>query len=309
MFGRQWGVYDTVDNPFTLRPFLDWADRANLPDRTILEPFAGQNNIIRMLCDLGLCSRHKSYDIAPRAPHVIRRDTMKRFPTGYDACVTNPPWLTNYSASRRGIPYPDIQYDNLYKRCLELALQHCQWVAFIIPATFLRTGLFRERLSDLVFIERRIFTDTDNPVCLALFGPDNARTRVYVDNKYIGRLYTLERRRDSMCGGGQRMSLQFNRPDGQLGLHGIDNTREPSIRFCRGDLMRRAKPSDRLITRIGGDFPNINDMVDELNVALSKFRTTTHDIFLAPFKGLRADGRYRRRLDYQTARGLIQSYG
>ena len=305
---RQHGVYYTEDNPFALKPFRAWARTADLLSHTILEPFAGANHIPCMLEQLGLGSDFDSYDISPAAKGVIHRDTMKRFPTGYDVCVTNPPWLTNYSASRRGIPYPNIQYDNLYKRCLELALQHCQWVAFLLPATFLRTGLFRERLSDLIFIESCIFTDTDNPVCLALFGPHSTRTRVHVDDKCIGYLHTLEKRRDSMCGE-RHMSLRFNKPDGQLGLYGVDNTREPSIRFCRGDQVRRAKPSDRLITRIGGDFTNINGIVENLNDALTKFRDVTHDIFLAPFKGLRADGRYRRRLDYRTARGLIQLYG
>jgi len=38
---------------------------------------------------------------------------------------------------------------------------------------------------------------------------------------------------------------------------------------------------------------------------LSEFRKETHDIFLTPFKGLRKDLKYRRRLDYALARNIV----
>ena len=38
---------------------------------------------------------------------------------------------------------------------------------------------------------------------------------------------------------------------------------------------------------------------------LNDFRRETYDIFLTPFKGLRKDFRYRRRLDYALARNIV----
>ena len=128
---RKRGVYYTASNPFTLEPFREWCKEAGTAKARILEPFAGSNNIIRMLSELGLCTRYRSYDIAPKAHGIKKRDTIKSFPSGYKVCVTNPPWLTSYSARRRGVEFVAPRYDNLYKYCLELALANCEYVAFI----------------------------------------------------------------------------------------------------------------------------------------------------------------------------------
>ena len=94
-----------------------------------------------------------------------------------------------------------------------------------------------------------------------------------------------------------------------MGLIAFDNTREPSIKFCKGiEIKREIKPSDRLITRIDADFENIDDAIKTLNHELNRIRKETHDVFFAPFKGLRKDGQYRRRLDYEFVRGMINEY-
>ncbi|MCL2038821.1 MAG: hypothetical protein FWG85_00145 [Bacteroidetes bacterium] len=52
-------------------------------------------------------------------------------------------------------------------------------------------------------------------------------------------------------------------------------------------------------------FAGANNLIDMLNDRLARFREDTNDIFLTPFKGLRKDNKYRRRLDYALARKLI----
>lgn len=102
-------------------------------------------------------------------------------------------------------------------------------------------------------------------------------------------------------------SIRFNDPAGQIGLYCTDNTREPSIRFCRGsEITRRVKHSDRLITRIAVPHRDPATLVCKLNKELDATRNT-HDVFFAPFKGLRKDGKYRRRIDYEFVRNLIAS--
>ncbi len=312
---RQYGAYYTKQSPFELKPFKNWARSANLDDCTVLEPFAGANDIVHMLQDSNMCSKFACYDIAGRTGQsakdgvqIRRRDTLESFPTGYHACVTNPPWLARNSARRRGLEFnvPDI-YDDIYKYALELALANCAYVAFIIPATFLRSRRLHNRLKTFVLLEKKLFMDTDNPVCLALFTPRPQRTEIWANNEYIGYLDELE---DKYSLNIQTMSdkrVRFNAPEGTLGLIGVDNTKKASIEFCRGsDLAHRTvKHSDRSITRIDLEDKVTSKKIDELNGVLNKFRRDIHDIFLAPFKGLREDGRYRRRLDYATARGLI----
>lgn len=167
---RARGQYYTAASPFRLPAFRRWAAKIGLKGMTVLEPFAGANNIPKMLVSARACSSFVSYDIAPQDPDVRRRNTLGSFPKNFEVCITNPPWLGRYAAKRRGLAWPDIQYDDVYKQCLHLALDSCPYAAFIIPATFLQSCQFRERLETLIFINGKMFTETDNPVCLALFG-------------------------------------------------------------------------------------------------------------------------------------------
>ena len=317
---RQYGAYYTRQSPFELKPFRDWALGARLHDCTVLEPFAGGGHMVRMLRDSGACSRFACYDVAggtrsgqPAGDgmQVRRQDTLESFPTGYRACVTNPPWLARNSARRRGLEFVAPRaYDDVYKYALHLALANCEYVAFVIPATFLRSRLFRGRLRAFVLLEQKMFTDTDNPVCMALFEPGPGRTEVWADDEYVGRLDELEERYDLNARTEQGRRVRFNVPDGEMGLRGVDNTREPSIRFCRGSELehRAVKHSDRSITRIDPGVAVTSGMIDGLNGLLDGFRRDTRDVFLAPFRGLRDDGHYRRRLDYATARALISMH-
>lgn len=55
------GLYFTHGNPFRNRPFSQWARIVGLPGKHILEPFAGSNNLITMLTEMGLCNWSSSY--------------------------------------------------------------------------------------------------------------------------------------------------------------------------------------------------------------------------------------------------------
>ena len=224
--------YTTRYNPFRLRPFRDWAARAGLS--AVLEPFAGANHIVGMLREAGW-SRVKatSYDVRPGSAAVKPLDTIRSFPGGHRNCISNPPWLGRSSAARRRLRYPDTPYDDLYKHCLYLALDHCENVAFLVPASFLRSGLFRERLRSIVLLHRLAFDGTENPTCLALFHAGRARqTAVWHDRRRIGTLDDLEKKLPRHGPAASR--LRFNDPRGRLGLVGIAGARGPTIRFCRG---------------------------------------------------------------------------
>lgn len=313
---RMAGRYYTEENPFVLTAFRKWARRYGIVNDVILEPFAGRNNLINMLADTGHCEYFVSYDIKPAHGDVVRRDTVASFPDGFNTCISNPPWLGKYSAKRRGLRWPNIAYDDLYKHCLELALENCENVGFIIPATFLHwwSGLSRqygledhlgERLESVTFLNSKVFSDTENPVCMALFGPGKSRdVEIYYDGRPVGTYNQLERHLPKEE---PDMSIRFNARNGKLGLVCIDNTIEPSIRFCRGDEIKsNVQHSSRSLTRI--DYPMTNREIENLNAKFDRFRRRTYDVFLTPFKGLRKDGMYRRRLDYGLARELLCEY-
>ena len=119
------GQYFTASNPFTLKPFKEFANLSKLDRVKILEPFAGSNNLIHMLKNLGMCNQFDSFDIVPHSYEVKPKDTLFNFPTGYDVCITNPPYLAKNSATRRGLKFDAGGYDDLYKFALEKCLENC----------------------------------------------------------------------------------------------------------------------------------------------------------------------------------------
>ena len=318
---RTEGVYYTTGNPFELKPFKDWARKIKLKELEVLEPFAGENHIINWLKESGIKCKSTSYDIKPKSVSVKKQDTLKIFPEDFKVCITNPPWLTNYSAKRHGLKFPKIKYDNIYKGALELALDKCDYVGFIIPGTFLtwavKTPKFTKTLDSVIFINSKLFTETDNPVCLALFTNEKEDTMVYNDNDLLGTLEELAKHMPPPVKPGRK--IVFNSDNGNLGLICIDNTKEESIRFCPPSEIKRKneksgaiearkmKISDRLLTKIKVDKKITKMEIEKLNRKLKKVRKNTHDVFFAPFKGLRKDGKYRRRVDFIFVRNLINS--
>lgn len=300
------GRYYTEENPFRLKPFQSWAHEIAITSKKILEPFAGSNNLVEMLKDLDLCNNYASFDINATAKEVKKRNTIKSFPKGFDVCITNPPWLARNSATRRGLPFPKCAFDNLYKYCLSLCLSNCESVGAILPASFLQSGLFRDRLQKYILIHDPIFSDTENPVCLALFDKKSNQVDVYYDEDHLGSLDSLEESLPKSC---HDYRVRFNDPEGDLGFISFDNTKNSSIRFCHASDIAgyEIKPSSRFITRIGGEFDNIGLLIARLNRMISQFRKETKDVFLTPFKGIREDGSYRRRMDFALARKFINA--
>lgn len=307
---RSKGQYYTLGNPFSLDPFMKWANKIGLSKHRILEPFAGANYIIKSLQSLEICRNFDSFDISPAAREVTCRDTIKSFPEGYRVCVTNPPWLAKNSATRRKLPFPLTPYDDLYKHCLSLCLQHCDYVAALVPASFLHSNLFRDRLSRYILLHNEsTFNDTENPVCLALFGKEASyETSIYYDNSFIGNLRSLEKHIPALHSGS---AIKFNDPHGNLGLVTFDNSVEPTIRFCDVEELGQypVKVSSRFFVRIGCNIGNIPSAVTKLNDSVARFRSETCDLFLTPFKGLRRDGFYRRRMSFEMARRFISAIG
>lgn len=301
---REHGQYFTRRNIFKHKAFYAWAKKANIKNEVILEPFAGANFLIKMLQEIDLCNNYKSFDINPQNSNVIKQDTLLKFPKGYNIVITNPPYLAKNSATRRGIQFVDNIYDDLYKYALEKCLNNVGYVGAIVPASFLNSGLFRNRLSYYISLPYTdMFLDTEHPVCLALFEPFVKDTIIYEKDKKIGYLSELEK---FIPIEKTNIKVEFNNPDGNIGLRGIDDTISNTISFVESFEIpkEKIKPTSRSLTRIK---VNKNIDINLLNEKLEQFRKKTSDIFLTPFKGIRKDGKFRRRLDFAFAKKLILS--
>lgn len=306
---REAGRYYTSGNPFDNLPFVNWAQQAGLPGNRILEPFAGANSLIKLLANMGLCSHAASYDIKPADAGVRQKDTLKAFPAGCDICVTNPPWLAKNSATIRGLTFPDCRHDDLYKYALEKCLDNCGHVAALIPESFITADLFQDRLQSFVSLTARMFTETGHPVGLALFGPEPVcDVEVWSGTRHVGRLSLLQQCKPKPQASGA--PVRFNDPDGNVGLIALDNTKEASIRFCdvRELANYKVKATGRHITKlhVGG---GAKMRIREWNRLIDEFREKTHDVLMTCYKGIRKDGKYRRRCDWALARGIIHRAG
>jgi hypothetical protein len=302
------GQYFTIYNPFESEGFQKWAERCDLKNQKVLEPFAGSNNLITMLEEMNLCNDYASYDIDPQNKRggikVKFRDTLKNFPIGFDVCVTNPPYLARNSAKRRDLDFPECHYDDLYKFALDKCLSNCKQVAAIIPASFLNSKLFRDRLSCYILLNGKMFNDTAHPVCLALFDEKSENVEIYQGSEYLGNLKEFEK---YLPASSNKNEISFNEKNGNIGLYAIDNTITSSIKFCRGSEIEsdRICVSSRSVTRIQVEAGDSDKLIRKLNNIFGDFREQTKDLFLTPFKGLRQDNQYRRRLDFSLARDLI----
>lgn len=319
---RLLGQYFTIANPFELNVFLQWFKSIdNISDEVLLEPFAGANNIVELVQGI-TCEEYnkwKCYDIDTsyenRVPEfeVEERDTIKNFPKGYRVVITNPPYLAKNSATRRNMQYEGEPYDDLYKKCLEVMLANCEYIAAIIPESFITANIFHDRLKVAISLTCRMFNDTECPVCLALFSPSNESDgddfEIYSQDRYIGQYSELRKFLiSSTC---NMDNWRMNDVAGNIGIVCVDNNEKESIRFCDASEIspEEIKVTSRARTRVSG-LPSgidVNVFIDECNRKIMQYRNATSDVFLTSFKGLRKDGRYRRRLDFNTAKNIMSS--
>ena len=256
----------------------------------------------------------KCFDIEPGEnvfPKYIiqQQDTLSNYPQKYKIAITNPPYLSKNSATRRGLTYPNTDYDDIYKLCLKVMLENTPYVAAIIPETFITAGIFHDRLHSIVSLTCRMFDDTDCPVCLAMFVPKEEAMEsfdIYRMNDFLG---TYKELKEGDVPDTLGIPWVFNDPNGKIGIKCVDNTRLASIKFIDGNVIdsKKIKVTSRSATRVGGlpEGINIQKFIDDCNGILDEYREQTKDVFMASFKGLRVDGLYRRRLDFSTARRIM----
>lgn len=313
------GQFFTKKNIFKNKIFQDWFNLINEDSRkTILEPFAGKNGLIDMLDELKLVNLYQSFDIEPQHESVQQNDSILSFPQGFNVCITNPPFLAKNVASRKNIPVLIEPFSDLYEKCLDLCLKNCDYVAAIVPESFIVSPFFKTRLYAVISLtSKSLFQHTEHPVCLALFNPNKTNDYlVFQDEQFLGNYNEKLEEINSWLKHEDNTKITFHDKEGQLGLFNIDATNiDKVMHFSVGDLI---EPKDvgyhaRLRTRIKVLNPNsqpltktqLKTFIKTCNKVLEEYRTKTNDIFLTSFKGLRSDGFYRRRLDYSTARLIV----
>jgi len=281
------------------------------------DPFAGGGDLLNVSKKIGF-RKIKGLDI-DKSLDWEQNDSLLNIPKIDDSIIiTNPPYLTNYSAKRKGI-YENVKkyfeicnYDDVY----QLAIERCMVNDFgimIIPETFINSKFPKNRLVSITIIEDQLFNDTENPICVICFDNRNKtydQIDVYKNDELIGKLGYFEKMRRTPH---KNIFMRFNAPKGQIALRAVDTTSpQKPISFMKPEEidydLADIKHSSRLITviEVRADKEAIDKMISYSNKLLFDFRKKTYDVLLSPFKGNKKNGERRRRLDYMTARAFLE---
>lgn len=299
------GQFYTTTDPFSISDaFNAWY--AMVPkDKTILEPFAGAGHLFSYID-----ANWDGFDLQPNHPKVVEKDTIKDFPIGYEVCITNPPYLAKTVVSRKKLPVI-LNHEDLYLDALQQCLNHCSYVAAIIPSTFWNQNLFKDRLYAWDKFDMELFTDTDNPVGVAYFVPTKVnRTRTFISGKEV----FLNTNNTPIT---TDFPVVFN-PEGlsPFLVNGIDTIEKNNIHFRKidgfdiaklVDNTGKCKSTNRNMFPIEcpylkeDDLPQINKMIDS-------WREETQDFFLTSFKSCKKDGKYRKRISFKEVRWILCNY-
>lgn len=284
------------------------------------DPYAGAGDILRAVSSLGI-KEIRGLDIDSVLKWKIN-DSLLFIPHIDDAIiVTNPPYLSNYSASRKKI-YDSVAkyfeksiYDDVYLIALDKMIEAQKYVVAIIPETFINSNyLQKNKLNSITVLEDNPFHDTDTPVCVACFDSVDKNLnmiKVYKNERYSCSLVDIENNRLIPQ---NDVKIQFNVLSGWLGLRAVDTTSDEDM--LRFDFKENfdynwdigIKVSSRLLSVIDIEIP-ISDRADFIvicNRILNERRNITDDLIFSPFKGNMKSGRRRRRLDFKTARAIME---
>jgi hypothetical protein len=283
------------------------------------DPFAGSGDMLEAMRGLGF---KKNVGLDIDSSHRYKtNDSLISIPKLKKALiVTNPPYLTNYSAKRKNI-YDNVakyfkmtHYSDLYLLALEKMLEAQDFVLAIVPETFINSN-FKHfgRLVSISILEENCFDDTENPVCVVCFNGKYKtldKIKIYKNDNFIDNLDNLERQRLRPT---KKINLVFNKKEGIIALRAVDGTDpKTKISFDYKENLKYnlsgIKHSSRLITIIDMQLKEelLSDYIYHCNELLEGYRKSTHDILLSPFKGNNRAGNRRRRLDYETARAIME---
>lgn len=281
----------------------------------IFDPFAGDGHILSTFTQKYTV---KWFDIDANKDWEIN-DSLKNIPkVSNSVIITNPPYITNYSAKRKWVLdkvqeyFEWTDYEDLYQRALDKCLEYNDFVVAIIPETYINSWRLHSRLESLTIIEENPFEDTDCPVCVGCFSStDQKNIHVYKNDSYIWIMEEFDKLRPKYD---KSISIIFNDKMWRIWLRAVDgvNIDNPISFLKRSELwysIDKIKISSRLMTFI--EMKDLSDeqiesIIHEANAILKQLRIDTHDIIFSPFKWNNKAKVRRRRLDYRTARAILE---
>ena len=167
------------------------------------DPFAGNGDLLRVAKDLGL--NIKGLDI-DSSIGWIQNDSLIKIPYVEDAIIiTNPPYISNYSATRKKVfqnvkrYFENSIYDDVYLIALDKMLEAQKHVVAIVPETFINSNYkYKNMLNSITILEENPFTDTDTPVVVVCFDgkvKSLEDVKIYKNDNFVGNLQFINEKR------------------------------------------------------------------------------------------------------------------
>jgi len=294
------GQYFTTTNIFNDEPLKIWSNEIpNWKTQSLLEPFAGACDILNYFPN----REWTCFDIESIKKNVKYRDTIKDFPKGFDVCITNPPYLAKNRISRLKQKI-ELKYEDLYLDALEQCLDNCKYVSVIIPSTFIGCSKMKERCLIIDKIDKVVFSDTTNPVCVAYFVPYKVqKTLTFVNGKQVFLNFNNTPTNTSL-------DIKFNVYDGNYVLTAVDKKiKKISINndLENFDRKKYLKHTSRYCVLFK---TNSTINLKSINNFIEKWRDETQDYFLTSFKSpISSNEFYRKRMSFNQLKWIIEKSG
>jgi len=147
---------------------------------TIIEPFVGNGDLLNFIENKGFYSL-EIYDIDPKYPNTIKRDTLNNPPDYTNKFVlTNPPYLARNKSTNKEL-YNKYKCNDLYKCFIINLIENvCEGGIIIIPLNFIssirkadielrKKFLEKYSINIINIFEEQVFDDTSYAVCSIYF--------------------------------------------------------------------------------------------------------------------------------------------
>jgi hypothetical protein len=302
--------------------------------KTIIEPFVGNGDLLKFLKNETNYSL-EIYDIDPKTPHTIKRDTLTTPPDYTNKFVlTNPPYLAKNKSKNKDV-YEKYKCDDLYK-CfiINIITNVCEGGIIIIPVNFLSSvrkadielrKKFLEKYSiEIVNIfEEQVFDDTSYAVCSIYFlkkhnEVDSITTYVYPSNIKInisltpennytigGEIYKLEQNTKYKV---QRATRETSKNITNILLKCIDDSINSQLgfkivsnddRFIDKTEKLSARSYATLVINKDLTLEEQKKLVDEMNKYIKEQREKYNSLFLTNFR--ESNSIARKRISFDLA--------
>jgi hypothetical protein len=176
LFKKTKGQFYTTNSDYIL-------DGIQIPHyvNKILEPFAGKGDLLNWISEKSDKYTIEAYDIDPKRPDIIKRDTLLNPPDYNNSWViTNPPYLARNKCQHKEI-FDLYDTNDLYKCFIySLANTECQGGIIIIPSGFFFSPrtldtdcrnkfMSKFKILNIKYFEETVFDDTTTTVVVILF--------------------------------------------------------------------------------------------------------------------------------------------